>query len=306
MDKSSPLKENKKEREVNSREIKEIKNNKDEIKNNKEIKEPKKIFHAKTSEAFVFKIITDFLKMCLKTDVKIRINRDGMFLRQANDQNTILTEVSLYRKEFDKIYEYNDEKDLDLFIEIDLSELQKILKHNKKKKDLLELFINQDEKFKMHINIYVGSPNSPPSEFAISICEKERVIEEQLTQYSYPKIIDSSDFQITLKQLTNFTTNKLSIKIQGSNYIKFFINSKEIVLGERGYGTFDETKDYFEEEFYTIDLKKIIKMASLSNSIKIYEPLVKDYPIKIETRAGNLGEVAVYIKSVSLIEKTSR
>jgi len=263
------------------------------------MEDSKYIFHAKTSEAHIIKSMVDCLKLALKTNVKMQINKDGMFVRQPNKQNTLMVEVNLDRKEFDRNYEFNQEEDL--HIGLDLESLQKLLKQIKKKKDLIELFIEKKNKNRMWINIHSPSKQS----YFINIFYTERVIEKDISdQFEYPKLITSSEYQKTIKSLVAISSDVITIKIQSSKYVGFFLdNNLKTVGGNNEHGESNESEPIYEIKLAINNLKKTAKLSQLSNNIKIYAPTNLTYPaIKISTKAGGLGNVSIYIKSIDYNE----
>lgn len=256
----------------------------------------KYIFRAGTSEGYILKFISELLKSTLKTSGKFFINNEKILLRQCDEDNHLLVEIELFRKEFDIAYEFNG--DVDMFKGINLAKFQTAFK-GIKKKDKVELFITAEDPTRMSIQILSSDKKETTN---VNIFKINRKYEKAIEVYKFPKIIPSSDFQKIIKKLSAMTKNKIIIQVQDSTYASFFADGDKIIDSKTEFGELDEEKEYFDKEFYISDMKKIVKMSGMSKSIKVYKPEMAGYPIKIETRAGSLGTVGVYIKTCEFIE----
>jgi hypothetical protein len=78
------------------------------------------------------------------------------------------------------------------------------------------------------------------------------------------------------------------------------VNSREEILGEN----VDEEEfenPLFQDDFDTEQLQRIIEITGLSPNLNIQ--YTKGLPLFIETKIGNLGVIAIYIKSRRQLEE---
>lgn len=257
------------------------------------------VFYAKTSEGWNIKIISDHLKMCLKTNGHFCINEHGLFLRQTSEDGHIFHEMSLRRDDggFDRGYEFNH--DCDLFKGLKLTELQRAVK-DVKKKDSVEIFIRKSDPSSMYFIVHSAEQRQTNR---VNIFDTERLTDAaDANAYDHPMIIQSASFQKMIKKVQSMSDHKVTVRIQGSNYASFFADADSLSDSLTEYGSAKDDIDMYEEQLYISDLKRIVKMTSMSKIIKMYAPLVAKYPVKLSTKSGNLGDVSSYIKDAAFIE----
>lgn len=257
------------------------------------------LFYAKTSEGWVMKIISDHLKTCVKTNGRFCISEHGIALRQESEDGHVFHEMELRRDDggFDRGYEFNH--NCNLYKGMKLSELQRAVK-NVKKKDAIEMYIKKSDPTSMYFIVHSVEQRETNR---VNIFDTERVTDAADTKaYDHPMIIQSVSFQKMIKKVQSMTDHKVRIRIQGSHYASFFADADSLSDSLTEYGTLREGVPYYEESLYISDLKKIVKMTSMSKIVKVYAPLVAKYPAKFSTKAGNLGDVHVYIKDAAFIE----
>jgi len=255
------------------------------------------VFYAQTSEGYIIKFLADFLKATLKQNGEFCIDETRMLLRKPDENNHYLVEIDLPLKEFDGGYDFNLE-DEDLFIGINLTQWQKLLK-NVKKKDGMDLYIKKGDE--RRLGMIICTPVKKETCHA-NIFPVPKEIHEPIEGYNHPKTIPSTEFQKMIKKLSTLTDDKFTICVQGHSYASFYANGDNLVDSKSEFGDFKEDEDYYENEFYISDFKKIVKMPGMSKNMKIYAPNDQRLPIKIETRAGSLGVVCVYMKHAKYIE----
>jgi hypothetical protein len=78
------------------------------------------------------------------------------------------------------------------------------------------------------------------------------------------------------------------------------VYSREEILGENTDEEAFETP-IFQDDFDTEQLQRIIEITGLSNNLNIQT--TKGLPLFIQTRIGNLGTIALYIKSRRQLEQ---
>lgn len=256
------------------------------------------IFHAQTSEGYIIKFISDFLKATIKTNAEFCIDENRILLRKRDENSHYLVEVELKREEFDGGYHFDMEDEEELFIGINLTQWQKLLK-TVKKKDQIEMYIRRDNQQQLGMVLCSAAKKETCHANIFKIPKK---IEMPIEVYSHPKVIPSSEFQKMIKKLSSLTDKKVVICIQGSTYASFYADGSSVIDSKTEFGEFDKGEDYYEQEFYISDLKKIVKMPGMSKNMKIYAPDDSRMPIKVSTKAGGLGVVSVYMKHAKFIE----
>ena len=256
------------------------------------------IFHAQTSEGYIIKFISDFLKATIKTNAEFCIDENKILLRKTDENSHYLVEVELKREEFDGGYHFDMEDEEELFVGINLTQWQKLLK-TVKKKDQIEMYIRRDNQQQLGMVLCSAAKKETCHANIFKIPKK---IEMPIEVYSHPKVIPSSEFQKMIKKLSSLTDKKVVICIQGSTYASFYADGSSVIDSKTEFGDFDKSEDYYEQEFYISDLKKIVKMPGMSKNMKIYAPDDSRMPIKVSTKAGGLGVVSVYMKHAKFIE----
>jgi proliferating cell nuclear antigen PCNA len=252
------------------------------------------LFEAQTGEAYTVKILGELLNNTLKKS-PIRFNEKGIFLLKEDTKNEQMIELSLLAENF--IY-YTCNKPI--CVEVNSQHLYKMLKCIKKK-DTITLFIKDEEDLKLGISI------EHPEEKNNRLINYVKVLPvryddiERPTGYPSPIIMSSKDFQ-RMKTLHNFSDNiEVTCK---SKYLKFFCDGgelfqKEFEVGNKYYS--DGNADYsFKQNFRTIHITGLTRCAVQSGNIQVF--LHEDIGMKIKIKAGNLGEIIVYIKSLEMIE----
>lgn len=257
-------------------------------------------FYAKTSEGWVIKSISDILKMCLKINGKFVVDENGIHNRQPDEEQHIMTEIELNRSDFEE-FEFNLKEPR--FFGLKLSEFQKHLK-DIKKKDTIIMYIEKGDPLRLKMKF--RNNDDVEDEAEMNIFKIPKKIEQPIECYTHPMIISTSDFQKMIKKFSSFSDKKIVVEIQGSNYSSFFVDGNLISNSKKKFGTLKEDEDMFTCEVYVSDLKRLVKLTSLSKNMKIYAPIEKYYPIKFETKAANLGSAACYLKSVEFIENDSQ
>lgn len=257
------------------------------------------VFKAKTSESSAIKNLVEFLKPCLKQNLKMKISEHGIIINQENEKETTLVDACLNRDDFDGGYYFNSDEDI--FIGIDLAYLQRILKPIKKKKDVIEFSIMNGDLTFLNIEIQSNGINKN----SVPIYKTEKHTFRVPKGYNHPKVINSDDFKSDLKQIIG-NGSKTKIEIQNSEYIR--LSTIDICSSEKIYGELNENEECFTDYFYNSDLKVIHKLSNLSNIIKISSPTINNHTIKISSKIGSvsIGNIDVYIQSSELIDSKNK
>lgn len=254
------------------------------------------IFRAKTKEAFVFKVLGEFLSSTLKF-APFKINENGITLVQTDHKREQLIDLSFKKDNF-LIYKYTKP----LFFTINAMNLYKMLK-NIKKKDSVTIFIEESNPDRLGISVEHQDENNKICTY-LKIMHSLNVENIDLPDgYSKPLIMNSKEFQ-KMKNMQSISKNML-LK-SSTSFISFFCDggelyTREICIGEKGE---DEVISY-EQNFLTHHITMLTKCAGLTGngSGNIYIYTHEDLPLKINIALGNIGELHVYIKSLEMIEE---
>ena len=288
-------------------------------------------FHAEAVKGYTVKVIIDVLSGFLQRST-IHLSRDGIFIR-ANDRNEVIFfNICLLREKFMK-YKCAEPRSISL----NFKHLQALMK-NVKKKDTVVLFID-DTKKPGNLGISIKQDRAQKNETNYIVFQDESVIEELTPpgseHYTYPMVIDGTDFQ-KVKKLSTINNRELEVRIQQSNYIQFsadaVVRSSEVSFGkltmdlevegtdEGTDGTSDDdneisessdgtSSDGSEKEYPNVydglfssqTFNSLIKLPGLCTQMQFYAPNMSGMPLKIKVNAGQLGEIEIYIKDLAQI-----
>jgi proliferating cell nuclear antigen PCNA len=253
------------------------------------------LFKAKTQEAYVIKILSEILSNNIKTGCFV-IDETGISLRMMDSHKTILIDVFLNSEKF-TIYKFTTKK---MYIGINLAHFFRMTR-SIKKKDSIELFIDDKTPTDLGIKV-IPKENNRTTISSIKIQSIQNLDIDIPSGYSKPIIINSSDFQKMVKEMSNIGS---VIKVSASNYkIEFNCNAGGILRRKVQFGEDDEDDDKdnvineYSQEFITEQLCKINKLSGLGSNIQIYT----GKPLKFISSVGNLGTIEIYIKSKEQIE----
>jgi proliferating cell nuclear antigen PCNA len=256
------------------------------------------IFKCKTNDAFNLKVLAELLSNNIKVGHFV-INEEGIFLTQMDTHRKILISIKLLADNFSYFKIKPDKK---LHIGINLQHFYKMLK-SIKKKDNIELFIEENETNKLGIKVTPKENNRTTTSFITIQSVQEFEIDLPKVE-SKPITILSSDFQKMIKDMNNIGT---SINIISKPFnIQFSCETDGILTRKVDFGELDSndeddlsTSYLYNQNFHTEQLTRITKIAGLSSHIKIYQGI----PILFKTTIDNLGEILIYIKSIEQLDK---
>tara|TARA_B000000557_G_scaffold183607_1_gene150050 strand:- start:498 stop:1310 length:813 start_codon:yes stop_codon:yes gene_type:complete len=262
------------------------------------------LFKAKTQEGYTIKILAELLQHNIKTACFV-INEQGITLRMMDSQRFLLMDLNLQSDNF-AIYKFRSEE---MMIGINLNHLHKMLK-SIKKKDSIEIFIKQDQPTDLGIKILPKENNRITTSF-IKIQNIQNMDIELPTGYGKPVIVPSNEYQKMCKDMNNIS-GTINVVSKGF-YIKFLCNagsvySRQVAFGEvededEDDDLYEENMDEFNQNFDTEQLSRVIKLSGLSSTMQVFP---KDgLPLLFKSNVGNLGKLAVYIKSKNQIEEES-
>jgi proliferating cell nuclear antigen PCNA len=252
------------------------------------------IFRAKSTEAYVLKILAELLANNIKTGC-FEIDNNGISLCMMDHHRKILINLFLKSEGF-IIYKFDSKK---MFLGINLNHFHKMLKATKKK-DSIELFIDSDNPNDLCIKV-TPKENSRVTTSTIKIQTIQNLDIDIPSGYEKPIIISSSEYQKMIKELGNIGN---IIKITSKNYsINFSCNAGGVYKRTVSFGEEDEDDEEFiyNQEFNTDILARITKIAGLSTNIQIYP----GSPLFFKSNVGNMGHIEIYIKSKDQLDNES-
>lgn len=251
------------------------------------------IFNAKTTEAYHIKILIELLTNNIKV-AHFEIDHNGIKLCMMDAHRKILINLNLLSENF-IIYKQKNSK---LYIGINLNHFHKMLK-SIKKKDSLELYIDDENPTKLAIRVIPKENNRITTSFIV-IQQVQEIAIDIPTGYGKPIIVSSSEFQKMLKDMNNIGT-VTNVSSKNSNIV-FTCETGGILERKVEFGENNNEDDFDEEynqNFLTEQLLRISKISGLNNQIKIY----KGKPLLFRTNIGNLGEISLFVKSKEQIEE---
>lgn len=250
------------------------------------------IFKAKTTEAYYVKVLVELLSNILKSGC-FEFSENGIFLRQIDTQRKTLVDIELNHNNF-QIYRINNPEGY--HVNITLTHLYGMLK-SIKKKDSLILSINDENLTELSIETF-PQENTRRTISIIKIQQTQNVDIDLPMDYSRPIIIKSTEFQKTMKDMLNIGT---TIKVESKgNKIIFSSDADEILKRIIEFGEDNEDSDTrsYSQTFSTDQFSRIIKLSALGSNIHIFP----GHPLLFKTNIGNIGKIAIYIKSLEEIE----
>ena len=260
------------------------------------------IFKAKTHCAYTIKILAELLQNNIKTAC-FEIDESGVKLSMMDHHETILIQLSLDSENF-TFYKFKLKKKK--FLGINLNHFHRMLK-SIKKKDSMQLFINDDHPTDLGIKVIPKENNRITTSF-VKIQEKQNISIEVPTGYGKPVIVSSAEYQKMCKDMAHIGN---VIHVTSKNFhVKFICNAggvmkRHVEFGEMGDSDDEEEEDEnvleYNDDFDTEQLSRITKMAGLASNMQIYPKRKK--PLLFKSAVGSLGKISIYIKSKDQIEK---
>jgi hypothetical protein len=268
------------------------------------------IFKASTREGHVLKTFVEILQHNLKS-VIFELSKDNILLRTMNDGRTVLFDLKLnsecfsifYVKYTNKKSDIIDEKTGKILVGLNLVHFYKMLKQIKKR-DSIELFINDENMEELGIKIIPKEKNRTTTSF-IKIQHIQSIDTDVPEGYGKPVLIPSGEFQKMCKGLTQIS-NVTQISAKGFT-IKFSSDAGDVMKRCTEFGENDsdeesniddDDKEEYKDEYETEQLIKISKIAGLNSFMKIYTK--EGLPLLLKSNVGSLGELCIYLKSKKL------
>jgi proliferating cell nuclear antigen PCNA len=251
------------------------------------------IFKCKSNEAYCIKILAELLSNNIKTGCFV-LDDTGISLRMMDHHRSILIDLILNANNF-QMYKFNSKK---IYLGINLNHFHKMLK-SIKKKDSIELFINEDAPNDLGIRVIPKENNRVTTSY-IKIQNVQNLDITIPTGYNKPIIVSSSEYQKLVKEMSSIGN---TLKVLSKNYsIEFSCNAGGILKRTVQFGDVDEDDDptsaSYDQEFVTDQLCRITKLSGFSNDIQIFT----GKPLLFSSNVGSLGTISIFIKSKEQIE----
>jgi len=249
-------------------------------------------FLAKTTEGYVFKILSELLQANMK-HVCFNISKEGIKMGIIDHSERTMFDLNL---DADNFITYKFEGVIPINIGINLKHFHKMLK-SMKKKDSIELYIEEQESTNFNIRV-IPVGNNRISTSSIRIHTHQTIDMEIPEGYKRPVIVFSSDFQKMIKDLraisdiVNFKAYESRVVFKCSVDNVF---SKDIVFGDN----IEDEKCKLEENFDINQLLAIIKIGGLTKSIQIFSK--PGSAVMLKAMVGTLGTLCVYTKGEQLL-----
>ena len=254
------------------------------------------LFSCKTNEGHIVKILAELLQNNIKNGC-FNIDENGIKFRMFDSNKRILIDICLKANCFSPYKYEHDEEMITIFL--NQSHFHKMLK-SIKKKDSIALFIEKDRPKDLGITIIPKEKNRVTTSY-ITIQNIQQIGISLPKDYQKPIVVPSNEYQKMCKDMANIGN---SIVVSSKKYsIKFACNGGKVYSREVTFGDVDEEDADTEEvsqEFDTEQLTRIAKIAGLSNNMQIYQENNK--ALLFKSQIGNLGEIAIYVKSKKEIE----
>lgn len=264
------------------------------------------IFYIETYNGYTFKMLSEIISSFNQRPT-LQITENNIKINFLDREGIVCFNITLDRKNFKS---YKCSKPLNISINI-----QHFKKHmtNVKKKDTLTLYINEAQK-QLGFIVTQNKSERKESNFITYMEEAENSISMNMfgddDNYEHPKVLLNTDFQ-KLKKICDINKQTISIEMQktgNTDYLSFQTNVDSMYGSITEFGDKDENSPLYKAEFQSHIFKSLIKLASITTQVRIYEPKVIGLPLQIESAAQGLGIVKVFVKDELTIqmEKSSK
>ena len=257
------------------------------------------LFRAKTkeSDAFVIKVLGELISNVVKW-APFTVNEKGISLNQRDERNEQWIEVFLNKENF---HVFKCDHPINFLV--NSMTFYKMLK-TIKKKDTINIFITADDPLRLGITVEQATEkNKVTTYIKISYNRPEDIQLGNEMSYMKPLIISSKEFQ-KMKILHAISKE---IKLFSNNgELKFLcdageIYSRELIINTEDDDETDSLPNNYEQTYNTQCITQLTKCAGQSgNTVHLF--IQRELPLKIRMRAGNLGEMIIYIKSKEMLE----
>ena len=256
----------------------------------------KYIFRCKTTDAHILKILFKLLHNNIKTAC-FSITSEGISLCMTDSNRRTLIKMEMLAREFN-LYHISEPV---INIGVNVNHIYRLLKPNKKK-DSIVMYIREDSPSDLQIQV-IPKDHTRIANSTIRIQNIQNLEIMVPEGYTNSLLVPSSEFCKVCKNMLSMSNTIVISAIEDA--CRFVCNmgsvySREEILGEN---TDEEAFEapIFQDDFDTEQLQRIIEITGLSNNLNIQT--TKGLPLFIQTRIGNLGTIALYIKSRRQLEQ---
>jgi proliferating cell nuclear antigen PCNA len=250
-------------------------------------------FHCKTHDAYILKNLIELLQNNVKTGC-FEISKEGIRLRMMDANRRLLFDVNLQAIKFHTfIFHHN----LDiLYVGVNMNHLNKLLR-SIKKKDSVHIFIDEQDTTNLGLEI-IPKDKSPPVTTSFIKIQNIQNLEIMLPSgYENHLLIPSSGFSKMCKDM--ITISNVMMVNMHNHHVRFSCNvdniySREIRIGETDIDD-NENSVVYMEEFDSEIFSRITKMSGLHPNMYLYYS--SDLPLMLKSNIGNIGELAIFIKT---------
>lgn len=253
------------------------------------------LFYCKTREGYVFKVLFELLKNCVK-NASLKISKDGLLITSIDTKRQLLLVINMNKHNFN-IFRSSSVMN----ISVNLTSFYNMLK-TIKKKDGICLYIESSSPNKFHI-IKDDMDQNEKCANNIQIMKTQDIEYEDLEEYKEPIIINAKKLQNTLKDIST-TKGRVTEIISNGYFIRFYCDNGSIMTADKTHGDIDvKAEENYRETFDSSLIAKLQKILGLTQNAKIY--VADSSPMKLEINIGSLGNIVIFIKSREIMERES-
>lgn len=262
------------------------------------------LFRCKTTDAYIFKILTELLHNVIKTAC-FEIKPKHIILRMMDSNRRTLIDLILRAENFNFYYFSENIENQVLNIGLNMNHFYKMLK-SIKKRDQLFLFIEEKQSLDLGIQI-VPKDHSRLTTSYVKIQNIQNLEIGLPEKYEHSILVSSNEFSKMCKDMFNISN---TISIVAKKYtISFLCNvgsvySREVILGDtEAEKLYNNNFEQFSEDFDTEQLSRILKIAGLHINLNIH--CKKNMPLLMTSKIGIIGEIQIFVKSRKQLDDES-
>ena len=264
------------------------------------------LFRCKTTDAYIFKILTELLHNIIKTAC-FEISAKKIILRMMDSNRRTLIDLTLHADNFN-LYHFSPHIENGVLnIGLNLNHFYKMLK-SIKKRDQLFLFIQENNVSDLGIHI-VPRDQSRVTKAFVKIQNIQNLEIALPEAYDHSILVASNEFSKMCKDMFNMSN---TICIAAKKYtIGFLCNvgsvySRQVILGdtEAQRMNSEASENDFTEDYDTEQLSRILKIAGLAQNLNMH--CVKNMPLLLTSKVGIIGEIQIFVKSKKQLDDESQ
>lgn len=259
-------------------------------------------FRAKTSEAYVIKVLIELLYNNIKNGCFV-VNKSGIFFKMTDTHEKICIDFVLEAEKFNNFSANLQEGEEKILFGVNLAHLKATLKPIKKK-DTVEFY--KDEKInKLIIIITTTKEGSSKTTTSFIVVQQVQTIDINLPDgYNNCISIPSAEYHKMFRDL-NSITQEIEIKSTKTS-INFIGDIPGLYSRIISFGEYSESDDIiYLQHFDSDQMNNLGRISGLglntSSLIQIYSN--EDLPLLFKTNIGGIGKINIYIKSKEQMEK---